>query len=347
MKLRLTSSTLALLCAALLAPTGTQAEDFTTVVKGALAASAPTDLSVPGKGDSNWFFLRRELEHLQHGDLAAADLAKANKEGTDPVPVIAKYAKELKALGVELLVVPVPAKASIYPEKLDAKVDAASVPALAPFLAKLKAEGVEALDLEAEFKKVRTAEPANQLYCATDSHWSPAACQLVANLVAAKYKALPEVTAAKVAGLTTLPAETREYHGDLLTDAQKGSVAKEKLPISRAGLGAGSSVTTVESSPASPIVVLGDSHLQVFRKGGNMLDTQGGFVDHLQVALGTPVQEFTMQAGGADGPRVEIARTTAKNPDFWSKKKVAIWVFTAREFTQGKWREIPAQVKKK
>lgn len=347
MKLRLISSTLALLCAALLAPTSTQAEDFTTVVKSTLATLAPTDRSVSGKGDGNWFFLRLELEHLQHGDLAAADLAKANKEGTDPVPVIAQYAKELKALGVELLLVPVPAKASIYPEKLDTKADPASVPSLAPFLAKLKAEGVEALDLEAEFKKVRAAEPANQLYCATDSHWSPAACQLVANLVAAKYKPLPEVTAAKVAGLTTLPAEIREYHGDLLTDAQKSTVAKDKLPLSRAGLGAGGSVTTVETSPTSPIVVLGDSHLLVFRKGGNMLDTQGGFVDHLQVALGTPVQDFAMQAGGADGPRVEIARTTAKNPDFWSKKKVAIWVFTAREFTQGKWRVLPAQVKKK
>lgn len=347
MKLRLTSSTLALLCAALLAPTGTQAEDFTTIVKGALAASAPTDRYVPGKGDGNWFFLRRELEHLQNGDLAAASFPQINVEGTDPVPVIAQYAKDLKALGVELLVVPVPAKASIYPEKLDAKADAATVPPLANFLAKLKAEGVESLDLEAEFKKVRAADPANQLYCATDSHWSPSACQLVANLVAAKYKALPEVAAAKMAGLTTLPAETREYLGDLLKDAPKGTTAKEKLPLVRAGLGAGGSVTTVESSPTSPIVVLGDSHLQIFRKGGDMLDTQGGFVDHLQVALGTAVQEFTMQAGGADGPRVEIARASAKNPEFWSKKKVAIWVFTAREFTLGKWRVLPAQVKKK
>jgi alginate O-acetyltransferase complex protein AlgJ len=347
MKLRRSTFLFVGLAAALLAPSAVPAQDFSSIIKGALAASAPTDLAIQGKGDANWFFLRRELEHLQHGDLAAADLLKANKEGTDPVPVIAKYAAELKALGVDLLVVPVPAKASIYPEKLDAKADAASVPALAPFLAKLKAEGVETLDLEGEFKKVRSAEPANQLYCATDSHWSPSACQLVAGIVAARYKGLPEVTAAKVAGLAVLPAEAREYHGDLLTDAQKGSVAKEKLPLARAGLGGGSSVTTVESSPTSPIVVMGDSHLQVFRKGGNMLDTQGGFVDHLQVGLGTAVQEFTMQAGGADGPRVEIARTTAKNPDFWAKKKVVVWVFTAREFTQGKWRVIPALVKKK
>jgi alginate O-acetyltransferase complex protein AlgJ len=77
-----------------------------------------------------------------------------------------------------------------------------------------------------------------------------------------------------------------------------------------------------------------------------MLATQGGFVDHLQVNLSAAVEEITMQAGGADGPRVEIARNTAKNPDFWTKKKILVWVFTAREFTQGKWRVLPAKVKR-
>jgi alginate O-acetyltransferase complex protein AlgJ len=149
--------------------------------------------------------------------------------------------------------------------------------------------------------------------------------------------------------LISLPEEMLEFHGDLLTDAQKATVSKEKLPMQRAGLAVppdGKNVTTVESDPESPVLVLGDSHLQVFRRGGNMLATQAGFVDHLQMLLPTSVEEFTMQAGGADGPRVEIARATAKNPGFWAKKKVAIWLFTAREFTQGKWRPIPALVKK-
>ena len=42
---------------------------------------------------------------------------------------------------------------------------------------------------------------------------------------------------------------------------------------------------------------------EIFRKGGNMLAIQGGFIDHLQVFLPTSVEEITMQAGGADGPR--------------------------------------------
>jgi alginate O-acetyltransferase complex protein AlgJ len=36
-----------------------------------------------------------------------------------------------------------------------------------------------------------------------------------------------------------------------------------------------------------------------------------------------------------------------KNPDFWAKKKIVIWLFTAREFTQGRWKILPAKVQKK
>lgn len=325
-----------------------QAQDFTATVKSILSATPEDALSVQG-ADKSWFFLRKEIEHLSQGDLATADMTKANKEGADPVPVMAKYAEELKALGIDLLVVPVPPKASIYPEKLSDKLDAKSAPSMAAFFAKLKGVGVEVLDVETIFKEERAKNPSKQLYCATDSHWSPYGAQLVAKIVANRYKSNPAVIQNALRDLIALPEETLEFHGDLLSDTQKTSVPKEKLPMQRAGLAVppdGKNVTTVESDPQSPVLVLGDSHLQVFRKGGNMLAMQGGFVDHLQTMLPIAVEEITMQAGGADGPRVEIARATAKNPEFWSKKRIVIWVFTAREFTQGKWRVIPAQVKK-
>jgi alginate O-acetyltransferase complex protein AlgJ len=323
----------------------TRAQDFTETVKAILSQSDTTKpLAVQGS-DKNWLFLRKELEHLSVGDLGTADLSKANVEGTDPLPVIQKYNEELKALGVELLLVPVPPKALIYPEKLSDKIDPKTVPSMAGFYAKLKAVGVNVLDLETVFREERAKNPDKQLYCATDTHWSPYACQLTAKLVAEKYKALPELSQSKHSNLTTLKEETLEFQGDLAI-AVLGT-AKEKLPFWRAGEASGTDVKTVESDPASAVLAIGDSHLQVFRKGGDMLATQGGFVDHLDVDLGAAVEEITMQAGGADGPRVEIARATAKNPDFWAKKKVVVWVFTAREFTQGKWRVIPAKFIKK
>lgn len=329
---------------------GVSAGDFSESVKSALAATeSAKPLSVQGT-DKGWYFLRKELQHLANGDLARADMTKANVEGTDPLPVIAKYNSELKALGVELLLVPVPCKAAVYPEKFDDKAGAKSVPSMKAFFAKLKDAGVDVLDLETVFLEERAKNPAKQLYCATDSHWSPHACEIAAKLVADKYKARKEISDNSLADLITLPEETIEFHGDLLDDAQKATLPKEKLPLVRAGEAVppdGKAVRTVESDPRSAMLVIGDSHLQVFRRGGNMLATQGGFIDHLDVFLPGAVEEITMQAGGADGPRVEIARATAKNPDFWTKKKIVVWVFTAREFTQGKWRNIPAKVVKR
>ena len=327
-----------------------RAEDFTAAVKAIVAQTAAAKpLAVQGT-DRGWFFLSKELAHLANGDLATADLAQANVEKTDPLPVIAKYNEELKTLGVELLLVPVPPKASIYPEKLDGKIDPKTVPSMSAFFAKLKSAGVEVLDLETAFREERTKNPDRQLYCATDSHWSPYACQIAAKLVADKYKTRKEIGEYALADMIELKAEALEFQGDLLEDAQKSSVPKEKLPLVRAGEAAdkdGRTVRTVESDPNSAMLMIGDSHLQVFRRGGNMLATQGGFIDHLQVDLSAAVEEITMQAGGADGPRVEIARNTAKNPDYWAKKKILVWVFTAREFTQGKWRVIPAKVVRK
>ena len=326
------------------------AADFAGAVAAGLEkAAAEKRFAIPG-ADPSWFFLANELKHLKVGDIAAADLSAANVEGTDPLPAIVKYHDELKALGVELLVAPVPPKAAIYPEKFVTGADVKDAPSLAGFQKKLTDAGVQVLDLEGEFKRIRAATPELQLYCATDSHWSPEAARIAADLVAAKYKARPELVEHQLRDLVKLKETTLEIHGDLLSDGDKASLPKEKLPMVRAGIAAnsdGTDVSPVKSADYSPVLVMGDSHCQVFRRGGVMHATCAGFIDHLAAGLSVPVHEVSTQASGGEGPRLEIARATIKNPDFWSKKKIAIWLFTARELTQGRWKVLPAKVEKK
>lgn len=327
-----------------------EAQDFTAAVKAGLEKAATGQQFAIAGADPNWRFLVNELKHLQHGDIGAADLSKVNAEGTDPIAAITKYHDELKALGVELLLVPVPPKAAIYPERFVAGVDAASVPSLAGFFTKLTDQGVQIVDLEAAFKRAKAAAPDKLLYCATDSHWSPYGAQLAASLVAAKYRDRKELIEHQLRDLLKLPEQPLEFHGDLLTDADKAALPKETLPAVRAGVAAnpnGTDVNTVESADYSPVLVMGDSHCQVFRRGGNMHTTCSGFIDHLVVDLSVPVEEVSTQASGGEGPRIEIARRTVKEPDFWKKKKIAIWLFSAREFTQGRWKAIPAMVVRK
>lgn len=314
------------------------AADFGAAIAQALATTSQGQSACPG-AVAPWHFVNKELIHLSKGDLAqAANLSELNVEGTDPLPVIQEYASALKALGVDLILVPVPTKASIYPEKLAADLTIANALSQKAFLDKIASTGIQVADLETLFRQHRAAHPDETLYCATDSHWSPRGAELAAQAVAKHLSTLPAISSAAKTTFTVAAPEQLEFHGDLLTDAEKASRPPESLPLRK---------VTPATAGSSPVLVIGDSHCQVFRTGGPMLATDAGFIDHLAAALSLPIEEVSSQASGADQPRADIARRTVKEPDFWSSRKVVVWLFTAREFTQGKWRTIPAQVKKK
>ncbi len=327
-----------LLLAALLSAQTASAADFSAAVSNALASASPGRSSVAGAQEP-WRFLVKELAHLSKGELAQAEnLAALNAEGTDPLPVIQEYAAALKTLGVDLVLTPVPPKAVIYPDQLASDLTLADAPALKPFLDKIAAFGIQVVDLETLFREHRAAHPDEQLYCATDSHWSPRGAELAAAAVAAQLSSHAAVNAAPKTSFTVSEAEELQFHGDLLNDEEKAALPPEKLPLRK---------VSPATAGDSPVLVIGDSHCQVFRAGGPMLASDAGFIDHLAAALSLPIEEISSQASGADQPRADIARRTVKEPDFWASRKVVVWLFTAREFTQGKWRSIPAKVERK
>lgn len=322
-----------------------------------LAASASegaAGIGIEGAA-AGWWFLRNELEHLAQGRFWERDFAESTVTGTNPVPVIVQYHEELEALGVRLILCPVPPKASIYPEKFSGEVAMngdrpaeGAVHTLAPFLQTLTEAGVEVLDLEATFNELR-AGSEDQLYCAQDSHWSPVTCRHVARLLAELCRDEPSVAAAKAAfsaEILRTQGETLHFHGDLLTEEEKGAEAKEELPVSHVGTGSAESPEPLATDPESPVLVVGDSHTLVFNEGASlgMHDVGAGLVDHLAAELGFPVDREASKGSGGDSARANVARRSKSEVDLWEKKKVVLWVFSAREFTRGKWRPIPANV---
>jgi len=79
-----------------------------------LETNPSSDRQVLG-ADPKWYFLRQEIEHLGKGSFWEQENEGATDGVSSPSAVITQYAKELEALEVELLLVPVPAKASLYP----------------------------------------------------------------------------------------------------------------------------------------------------------------------------------------------------------------------------------------
>ena len=111
-------------------------------------------------GADGWLFLTSELRFLAQGSFwgnAAAKTARHKSGNGDPIPAIVDFHRQLKERGIELLLVPVPPKAAIYPDKLglaNVTGPAASAPYLEEFYKELRAHDINVLDLSTTFAQL-------------------------------------------------------------------------------------------------------------------------------------------------------------------------------------------------
>ena len=322
----------------------------------AQAAEAQGAMTVPGR--AGWLFLAPELRHLGVGPFwgeSAAKVSRALKpDQADPLPAIADFHDQLAAMGVELLVVPVPPKAIIYPDGLPsperfaqaglldkvtrdptgrlARLDAA----LQTFYGQLRNKGIHVLDLTSVFMKNRSNQE-NALYCRQDSHWSGEGCVLAAAEIGRELR--PTFNDWPKQAFTG-QWDTIEISGDLWQALGDPKPPREQVRIrrvSRAGRRG-----AVESDPKSPVILLGDSHGLVFHGGDDMLAREAGLSDQLALELGFPVDLVAVRGSGATPSRINLLRRAQKDPNYWAGKKWVVWCFSAREFTESDgWRKVP------
>src|SRR4051812_38881039 len=171
-------------------------------------------------GNDGWLFFGGELRLLSLGKFWGDDARKVSRahkpELADPLPAILDFQQQLKARGIELLVVPVPPKASVYPEKIVAGYNAAAndpAPILHQFYQELSAAGVDVLDLTAMFVQNRD-HPKGPVFCKTDSHWSGIGCVLAAQAIAEKVREKIEK-----------PATAKEYVAEWKEAEREGDLA--------------------------------------------------------------------------------------------------------------------------
>jgi len=300
-----------------------------------IAATRAADAAAGNKrvvtGDApGWLFLTSELRHVGAGEFWTRPEATP---GGDPAAAIIAYHESLKELGVTLIVVPVPAKAALYPDQLVAGQPADAAFPSAPFFEKLAAAGVTAVDLEPVFRNERTDQ---KMFCEQDSHWTPWACRLTAETICALPAVQEKMT---LQSFAPRAGEEISITGDLVEGLGSAAPPKETLTVFKAA------AQPVPPDETSPVILLGDSHTVVFSEAGGTIrnhTTGAGLRDHLQIRLGTPLAVVTTAASGGDGARGLLARKAAAAPDFWKNRSLVVWCFSAREFTQGRWRAIPA-----
>ena len=284
-------------------------------------------------GRDGWLFLISELRFLAQprfwGD-AAARVARS-KKSPDPLPAIVDFHEQLRARGIHLIVVPVPAKARIYPDKLDITASVAGsdvAPDVQEFYHELRTRGVDVLDLTSSFLEKRE-DARGPVFCRTDSHWSGAGTVLAAQVIADQMRqTLPA------------PAEPKPYAaewqdasitGDLVSLLPAGAAKPEPETLAVRMVAEKAGGATVQPDPSSAVLVLGDSHTLVFR---DFLAQRAGLVDQLAYELGFAPDLIGTRGSGATAVRVSLYRKTRSDPAYLAKKKIIVWCFASREFTE-------------
>ncbi|KAB8151117.1 hypothetical protein EZY14_019965 [Kordia sp. TARA_039_SRF] len=290
-------------------------------------------------GQEGWLFLTSELSHISkgkfYGDAAAKTAVCTNPDRKDPIPAIVDFNNQLKKQDIQLYLMPVPPKAMINANKVDASVQNNQKLAIhyKNLYKELRSQGVEVIDLFPAFHK-ETAK-GTSVYCKQDSHWNPKGIEVASTNVSNAIKKQNWYQNYTGKNLTEKPTPQTIYiEGDLKTTANT-SLGKEKITLNTF-----QKASKIDEN--SPVLIMGDSHTLIFHAGGDMLAQNAGFTDALAAQLGLNVDLIGVRGSGTTSVRIDLYRK-AKNKEWLGKKKVIIWCFAARDFSESKngWRKVP------
>jgi hypothetical protein len=287
------------------------------------------------RGPNGWFFYKPGVEYLTQRPPARSD-------SEDPVTVIRDLRDQLAARGIHLVVVPVPNKASVYPEQLSRRAERLPISMCVEtqsLLRRLDAAEVEVVNLFELYAREKSAASNSNdphLYLTQDSHWSPAGLELAAQAIAQRIVERDWIEPDRTE-YRTKSAPTKRL-GDVVRMLNVPAIEKH-LPAERALC-----VQVVDpetnqpyrDDPQSEILVLGDSYLRIFQQ-----DEPGaaGLIAHLARRLRQPVTSIVNDGGASTLVRQELYR----RPTLLENKKVVIWEFVERDIrfgTEG-WQRVP------
>lgn len=292
----------------------------------------------PVIGLGGWYFYKPGLNYM----LARQVDAGLVKGENDPFAAIVDFRDQLAARGIQLVVMPVPNKESIYPDRLTERAESLRgvlAPRTKGLLDKLRAANVETIDLFKEFSEARQRGelgPGAPLYLAQDTHWSPRGIEIAAKAVARRLLDLGWIQPGQV-DYRAQPAPVRRL-GDLLRMMQSHLIEQRANPETvpciqwvRHDNG-----ELYKDGPDAEILVLGDSFMRIYQQDE---PKAAGFIAHLAHELKQPLISLVNDGGGSTLVRQDLRG----RPAFLKNKKVVLWEFVERDIGLGLegWKLVP------
>ncbi len=249
--------------------------------------------------------------------------------------VILEFYGQLQERGIKLMLVPVPVKATIYPEGITGSIPRESeAPVFHPDEGQLHLDlqeaGIDVVDITPALLQLK--ERNKPVYLKQDTHWTFDTMQIMAKALAGHIrKTHPSLAAKQPEDMITPRAITGRSPGDLvnLLGLPKDSTLyplEEQTYVS---------VPDMQPDPQSEVVLMGDSFVNIyhdpalgFAPPGSTEKMHAGFAQHLALYLGRPLDVIAINGGGA----TDVRRNLARRPDDEVRaKKLIIWVLSARD----------------
>ncbi len=279
-------------------------------------------------GRDHWLFYKPGVQYLTE----RSDAQKGTSSAADAITAIIDFRDQLAAGGIRLLVMPMPNKESVYPEKLTrraAELGQVIGSDTRQVVTRLKAANVDVIDCFELFASAKSrGSAAGPFYLAQDSHWSPAGVELAARAVARRIEELGCIKAGSVGYETK--SVTFQRFGDILRMLQvpqlEATIPRETISCEQVVRHDTGQLYRDEAN--SEILVLGDSFLRIYET-----DEPGhaGFIAHLAKELRQPLTSIVNDGGASTLVRQELCR----RPAWLAHKKVVIWEFVERDIRLG------------
>jgi alginate O-acetyltransferase complex protein AlgJ len=259
-------------------------------------------------GSDNWLFTDEEFAPINQ---AAID---------DAVTRIAAIRERLHSVGSELVMVPIPAKADLYGDRLPPAVDGSHMRNVyREFSTRLTESGIRTIDSRDALMKARQASP---VFLRSDTHWTLAGSAAVAERIGSELKTadldIPQHLIEMAAPKTVY------FWGDLtrfVTSADFAPLAglhEEEVDSRRAAVVETAAADLFGDSSTPAVVLVGTSY---------SANEKWSFADYLRVDLSTDVLNMAEEGLGPGVPMLKYLDSEAFRD---SAPKLVIWEFPVR-----------------
>ena len=320
-----------------------------------------------------WLFYRQDVEFLVQPSPLDVRSAKLD----NPIKAIEKFRDQLKAKGVELLVVVTPGKPSVYTERLTGSAQFLNGTTAAghgkAILDSLSRLGLNTVDLYTPLLAAKKDDATlGPLYLNDDTHWTPRGAELAADVIARKVREMVD------AGIVDIGEESLTYVASDSVADRLGDIGEmsglNKFGVFKTQRVVGHVVSQQEvteraqtpDSSDAPADSLADSMAvqdavaydttrtpfkDDFRKAKIMIlgdsfsriyqtdsPVNAGWIAHFAKEMGRPVASIVSDGGASTLVREKLARKAG----VLKGKKLLIWEFVERDLRFGAegWKEV-------